>query len=110
MVWNCEREAPMMLPRWIIGPSGPTGIPAPTARAHEPNLTRKVSMLKNCLIIVPLRKLISSGVPEPVAHCLMRTTMKTNKKYRNTKIRTCSGGSDKDDKGSTDEDLGEAVC
>ena len=70
----------MRLPRWIIGPSGPTGIPAPTARAHEPNLTRKVSMLKNCLIIVPLRKLISSGVPEPVAHCLMRTTMKTNKK------------------------------
>ena len=74
MVWNCERRAPMRLPRWIIGPSGPTGKPAPTARAHEPNLTRKVSRLKNCLIIVPLRKLISSGVPEPAALGLPRTT------------------------------------
>ena len=63
------------LPRWIIGPSGPTGRPAPTARAQEANLTRKVLMLNNCGIIVPLRKLISSGVPEPAALGLMRTTM-----------------------------------
>ena len=72
--WNWEREAPMMLPRWIIGPSGPTGRPAPTARVQEANLTMKVLMLKNCLIIVPLRKLISSGVPDPAAEGLMRTT------------------------------------
>ena len=82
LVWNCERIAPIRLPRWIIGPSGPTGRPAPTARAQDPNLTRKVLMLKNCLIIVPLRKLISSGVPEPAALGLRRTTLAVLRRTR----------------------------
>ena len=40
------RPAPTMAPRWIIGPSGPMGIPAATARLQERNLTRKAGRLK----------------------------------------------------------------
>ena len=49
---------------WIMGPSGPTGMPDPTARAHEKNLTTNVLMLKMCRMRVPFRKPISSGIPE----------------------------------------------
>lgn len=54
-------------PRCIIGPSGPTGIPLPTDKQHDINLITRVLMLKICLTCVPLRKPISSGIPEPVA-------------------------------------------
>ena len=54
-------------PICIMGPSGPTGSPAPTAQTHEKNLTTKVLRLSTCRIIVPFRKPITSGIPEPAA-------------------------------------------
>ena len=50
-----------------MGPSGPTGIPLPTAQQQDRNLTTIVLMLKMCRTTVPLRKPISSGIPEPPA-------------------------------------------
>jgi len=55
------------LPRCIMGPSYPTGIPHPTAKAHDKNLTMRVWTLKISLILVPLRKPMISGIPDPVA-------------------------------------------
>ena len=54
-------------PIWIMGPSGPTGRPLLTAHIHEKNLTISVLMLKMCRTKVPLRKQMSSGIPEPPA-------------------------------------------
>lgn len=54
-------------PKWIIGPSGPTGSPEATAQTQEKNLTTIVLTLKIWRTIVPLRKPISSGIPEPAA-------------------------------------------
>lgn len=54
-------------PIWIIGPSGPTGKPHPTAATHEKNLTMRVWMLKICLTFVPLRNPVTSGIPDPPA-------------------------------------------
>lgn len=54
-------------PRWIMGPSGPIGSPAPTAHTHEKNLTNIVLKLKICRTTVPFRKPMSSGIPEPPA-------------------------------------------
>jgi len=84
LLWNWDKPAPTRLPRWIIGPSGPTGIPAPTANAQDTNLTAYVLMLKMCRTIVPLRKPISSGMPEPAALGLRSTTRAV---LINTKVR-----------------------
>lgn len=54
-------------PIWIIGPSGPIGIPPPTANAHEKNLIIKARRFRTWRITVPLRKPITSGIPEPPA-------------------------------------------
>ena len=40
--------APTVAPMWIIGPSGPTGRPEPTAQAQDANLTSSVRKLKTC--------------------------------------------------------------
>ena len=52
---------------WIIGPSGPTGSPLPTAQTFEKNLTIRVRMLNICLTTVPFKYPISSGMPDPEA-------------------------------------------
>ena len=65
-------------PRWIIGPSGPTGRPLPTAKQHEKNFTTRVFMLNIWRITVPLRNPISSGIPDPEA--LGRINWKINLK------------------------------
>ena len=44
----CDSPAPTMAPMCIIGPSGPTGSPEPTAVAADRNLTKKVLMLRIC--------------------------------------------------------------
>ena len=53
--WNWLTPAPMRAPMWIMGPSGPTGMPAATEKAHEKNLTPSVYTLKMCRIRVPFR-------------------------------------------------------
>ena len=50
-----------------MGPSGPTGNPDATAQTHEKNFTAIVFTLKIWRTIVPLRKPISSGIPDPAA-------------------------------------------
>ena len=42
-------------------------MPQPTANAHERNLTMRVCTLKISLILVPLRKPMISGIPDPAA-------------------------------------------
>ena len=59
---------------WIIGPSGPTGSPAPTAHEQEKNLTQMAGKLSTWRITVPLRKPITSGIPEPPASWQMNCT------------------------------------
>ena len=54
-------------PIWIIGPSGPTGRPHPTAATQEKNLTARVFTLNICRTIVPFRKPVTSGIPDPPA-------------------------------------------
>lgn len=63
-------------PICIMGPSGPTGMPAATHRMHDKNLMMSVLMLKMCRTTVPLRKPISSGIPEDAA-CGLRNFSKT---------------------------------
>jgi len=41
----CDSPAPIMAPRWIMGPSGPTGSPDATANIVEKNLTTRVAAL-----------------------------------------------------------------
>ena len=72
---NCDMPAATRLPRWIMGPSYPTGMPQPTANAHDKNLTISVCILKMSLIRVPLRKPIISGMPEPAAAGWYSTNM-----------------------------------
>ena len=48
VLWPWLRPAPTMAPMWIMGPSGPTGSPDPTAAAADKNLTAKVRMLRIC--------------------------------------------------------------
>ena len=55
-------------PRWIIGPSGPIGIPHPIAATQERNLATSVFTLNILPICVPLRKPVISGKPDPPAH------------------------------------------
>ena len=55
-------------PKCIIGPSGPTGKPQPTHVTHEKNFTTIVLMLKICLTLVPFKKPVISGIPDPPAH------------------------------------------
>lgn len=50
-----------------MGPSGPTGKPEATAHTQEKNFTAIVFTLKIWRTNVPLRKPISSGIPEPAA-------------------------------------------
>jgi hypothetical protein len=50
-----------------MGPSGPTGNPDATAQTHEKNFTAIVFTLKIWRTIVPFRKPISSGIPDPAA-------------------------------------------
>ena len=52
---------------WIMGPSGPTGRPEPTASAQERNLTSSVLMLNTLGRCTPFRNAIISGTPEPPA-------------------------------------------
>ena len=54
-------------PKWIIGPSGPTGRPDATAKMQEKNLTTIVLTLNMAATAVPFRNPISSGMPEPAA-------------------------------------------
>ena len=54
-------------PRWIIGPSGPIGIPQPMAVTHEKNFAISVFRLKILSTWVPLRNPVISGNPEPPA-------------------------------------------
>jgi len=61
-------------PMWIMGPSGPTGSPAPTAHEHEKNLTQMAGRLSTCRITVPFRNPITSGMPEPPASWQMNCT------------------------------------
>ena len=51
----------------LTGASGPTGIPEPTASATETNVAKNVFILKMCLIDVPFKNPINSGIPEPAA-------------------------------------------
>jgi hypothetical protein len=50
-----------------MGPSGPTGNPDATAQTHEKNFTAIVFTSKIWRMIVPFRKPISSGIPDPAA-------------------------------------------
>ena len=54
-------------PRWIMGPSGPTGIPQPIAATHDRNLATIVRRLKIWRKCVPFRNPVTSGMPEPPA-------------------------------------------
>ena len=49
-----EMMRPHVAPIEIIGPSGPTGSPAPLASAHEANLTTSVCTSKMCRWKVPV--------------------------------------------------------
>jgi len=72
-------------PMWIIGPSGPTGRPAPTAHEQEKNLTQIAGRFNTWRITVPLRKPITSGIPEPPASWQMnciKHTQKSSALYR----------------------------
>ena len=51
----CETPRPTIAPMWIMGPSGPTGRPEPTAKTHETNLIASVFTLKILRWCVPLR-------------------------------------------------------
>ena len=55
VLWPWLSPAPMIAPMWIIGPSGPTGSPDPTAVAAERNLTAKVFMLRMLGMKQPFR-------------------------------------------------------
>lgn len=57
----------MVYPMWIIGPSGPTGKPHPTAATQEKNFTASVFTLNIWRTMVPLRNPVTSGIPEPAA-------------------------------------------
>jgi len=61
------RKRNYVYPIWIIGPSGPTGSPAPTAHAQEKNLTQNAVKLRTLRMTMPLRKPMTSGIPEPPA-------------------------------------------
>jgi len=63
----------------IIGPSGPTGRPAPTAHEQEKNLTQMAGRLSTWRMTVPLRKPMTSGIPEPPASWHMNCTSTTFK-------------------------------
>lgn len=54
-------------PKWTIGPSGPTGIPLDTAKTQDKNFTAKVFTLNIWRTIVPFKKAIISGNPDPPA-------------------------------------------
>mmetsp|Transcript_23659 Transcript_23659/g.60756 ORF Transcript_23659/g.60756 Transcript_23659/m.60756 type:complete len:308 (-) Transcript_23659:313-1236(-) len=78
----CDSAAPMMAPMWIMGPSGPMGIPAPTAVAQDKNFTMSVPRLKTLGMAMPLRKAMHSGTPEPPAAGATYTTSAVEKKTR----------------------------
>mmetsp|Transcript_39642 Transcript_39642/g.53902 ORF Transcript_39642/g.53902 Transcript_39642/m.53902 type:complete len:233 (-) Transcript_39642:20-718(-) len=54
-------------PMWIIGPSGPAGIPLPTARAQLANFAMTTEIVKVLGIMTPFRKADVSGIPDPAA-------------------------------------------
>lgn len=54
-------------PKCIIGPSGPTGKPLPTAQQQDMNLTTNVLKRKMYRTNVPFKKPITSGIPDPAA-------------------------------------------
>mmetsp|Transcript_6519 Transcript_6519/g.19661 ORF Transcript_6519/g.19661 Transcript_6519/m.19661 type:complete len:270 (+) Transcript_6519:484-1293(+) len=59
--------APRIAPRWIMGPSGPTGRPEATASTQLVNFTKRVLMLKTRRMRQPFRYAITSGTPEAAA-------------------------------------------
>eukprot|EP00471_Norrisiella_sphaerica_P010750 CAMPEP_0184504230 /NCGR_PEP_ID=MMETSP0113_2-20130426/52329_1 /TAXON_ID=91329 /ORGANISM="Norrisiella sphaerica, Strain BC52" /LENGTH=229 /DNA_ID=CAMNT_0026893855 /DNA_START=1818 /DNA_END=2504 /DNA_ORIENTATION=+ len=63
----CESPAPHIAPVCIIGPSLPTGKPAPTARATPPAFANRVFIRIDLLIITPFSRLLISGIPDPAA-------------------------------------------
>lgn len=64
---NVAGTVSMVYPMWIIGPSGPTGKPHPTAATQEKNFTASVFTLNIWRTMVPLRNPVTSGIPEPAA-------------------------------------------
>mmetsp|Transcript_755 Transcript_755/g.2427 ORF Transcript_755/g.2427 Transcript_755/m.2427 type:complete len:208 (-) Transcript_755:371-994(-) len=70
-----DPNVPSIAPMWIIGPSGPTGSPDPTASKQLMNLARKTVRVKVLGMMIPLRKDMVSGMPEPAALGSKKTMM-----------------------------------
>mmetsp|Transcript_5083 Transcript_5083/g.11089 ORF Transcript_5083/g.11089 Transcript_5083/m.11089 type:complete len:302 (-) Transcript_5083:434-1339(-) len=84
----CDTPAPIMAPMWIMGPSGPTGMPEPTAVAQLKNLITSVLKLSVFGMCTPFKKPITSGMPDPAAAGAMKTTIRVLKRTKTREYPT----------------------
>mmetsp|Transcript_6168 Transcript_6168/g.24983 ORF Transcript_6168/g.24983 Transcript_6168/m.24983 type:complete len:382 (+) Transcript_6168:1464-2609(+) len=70
----CDRPAAMVAPRWIMGPSGPTGRPLATAHIVLTNFTTNVRRSNTFGTSIPFRYAMTSGTPLPLAACAKYAT------------------------------------